>query len=116
MQADTGENRKNIKTKLEIPVIFSANGQKGQGKARDISGKFTLIVCPRPLKLNTILRLRLSGGPLKKPIEAEGEVVWTNQYGPDDEITPRGMKIRFTQIDDNDKQILDTLSSDLEMI
>ena len=116
MQADTKEKRKTLKTKVEIPVIFSANGQKGQGKARDISGKYTLIVCQRPLKLNTMLRLRLSGGPLKNPIEAEGEVVWTNQYGPDDEITPRGMRVKFTQIDDNDRQVLDTLSSDLEMI
>ncbi len=110
------DKKKTVKNKLEIPVTFSANGQKSQGKARDISGKFTLIICPRPLRLNTLLKIRFSGGPLKKPIEAEAEVVWTNQYGPDDEITPRGMKVRFTQIDDNDRQILDTLSSDLETL
>jgi len=113
---DTKEKKRNVKTRVEIPVIFSANGQKGQGRARDTDGRCTLILCPRPLKLNTIIRLRFSGGPLKKPIEAEGEVVWTNQYGPDDEITPRGMKIRFTQIDDNDKAVLQTLASDLEML
>ncbi|HDM78123.1 MAG TPA: PilZ domain-containing protein [Deltaproteobacteria bacterium] len=116
MAEDTKEKRKNIKTKLEIPVIYSANGQKGQGRARDITGKFAMIVCHQPLKLNTIIRIRFSGGPLKQPIEAEGEVVWTNQYGPDDEITPRGMRIKFTQIEDNDRQILETLGSELEML
>jgi hypothetical protein len=32
------------------------------------------------------------------PITAKAEVVWSNRWGPDDEITPRGMGVRFVKI------------------
>lgn len=31
-------------------------------------------------------------------ISAKAEVVWSNRWGPDDEITPRGMGVRFVII------------------
>jgi hypothetical protein len=37
---------------------------------------------------------------------AEAEVIWSNRYGPDDEITPRGMMVRFTRLSPRDRQRL----------
>jgi len=34
----------------------------------------------------------------KHPIRAKAEVVWSNRWGPDDEISPRGMGVRFVRI------------------
>jgi hypothetical protein len=31
-------------------------------------------------------------------ITAKAEVVWSNRWGPDDEISPRGMGVRFVKI------------------
>jgi hypothetical protein len=40
----------------------------------------------------------------EESILAEGEVIWSNRYGPDDEITPRGMVVRFTRLSAKAKQ------------
>ena len=31
-------------------------------------------------------------------LNAKAEVVWSNRYGPDDNISPRGMGVRFLRI------------------
>jgi hypothetical protein len=46
----------------------------------------------------------------EEAILAEGEVIWSNRYGPDDEITPRGMVVRFTRLSARErKRLHDTI-------
>jgi len=33
-----------------------------------------------------------------KSLTARAEVVWSNRYGPDEDISPRGMGVRFLRI------------------
>jgi hypothetical protein len=33
-------------------------------------------------------------------------VVWSNIYGPDDKIHPRGMGVRFIEISDEDRRLI----------
>ena len=54
-------------------------------------------------------------------IEVQVEVVLSNIYGPDDDISPRGMIVRFLEISSEDrkimaKAILQQLQSDNEEI
>jgi hypothetical protein len=39
-------------------------------------------------------------------IEATAEVVFSNVYGPDDKISPRGMGVRFLSIASKDRKII----------
>ena len=39
-------------------------------------------------------------------IEARAEVVFSNIYGPDDDISPRGMGVRFLTIASKDRKII----------
>ena len=39
-------------------------------------------------------------------IQATVEVVFSNIYGPDDAISPRGMGVRFLKISSQDRQII----------
>ncbi len=39
-------------------------------------------------------------------IEARVEVVFSNIHGPDDDISPRGMGVRFLNITSKDRQII----------
>jgi hypothetical protein len=39
-------------------------------------------------------------------IEAEVEVVLSNMYGPDDEISPRGMIVRFLELSSEDRRTI----------
>jgi hypothetical protein len=45
-----------------------------------------------------VFELAISVPNSKAVLKASAEVVWSNIYGPDDEISPRGMGVRFTRI------------------
>ena len=42
----------------------------------------------------------------EQDIGAKAEVVWSNKYGPDDHITPRGMGVRFLDISEEDQRFI----------
>ena len=64
------------------------------------------IRCVKPLRLNEILDMTLQVPNSDDSIEAEVEVVLSNMYGPDDEISPRGMIVRFLDLADEDRRII----------
>ena len=39
-------------------------------------------------------------------MKVKAEVVWSNIYGPDDEINPRGMGVRFLNISSDDRKFI----------
>ena len=41
-----------------------------------------------------------------QPIEAKAEVIWSNIYGPDDDISPRGMGVRFIEISGEHRRVI----------
>ena len=36
----------------------------------------------------------------------KAEVVWSNIYGPDDDINPRGMRVRILEISGEDRRVI----------
>jgi hypothetical protein len=69
-----------------------------EGVTLDITPDGCFISCPEPLKLNVVFKLGMNVPKSKATIAATAEVVWSNIYGPDDEISPRGMGVRFIKI------------------
>jgi hypothetical protein len=69
-----------------------------EGVTLDITPDGCFISCPKPLKLNVVFDLGIKVPKSKATIAAKAEVVWSNIYGPDDEISPRGMGVRFIKI------------------
>jgi hypothetical protein len=69
-----------------------------------------LVLCKDPAPIQTRVRLSLLFPGFQKPLEVEGEVIWSNLYGPDDAATPRGMGIKFLQLDSSIARILGDLS------
>jgi hypothetical protein len=41
-----------------------------------------------------------------KSLHVKAEVVWSNEYGPNDEINPRGMGVRFLKISSQDRKLI----------
>ena len=68
-----------------------------------------LILCSRPLKLNEVCWMTINAP--SRSFEAKGLVVWSNIYGRDDEISPRGMRVRFLKISSQDRMFI---ASELE--
>ncbi len=110
-----------VKAKLKWPVSIKANDSCSDGITLNLSTNQAYIRCAQPLRLYEVLDVILKVPDTDGSIEAEVEVVFSNIYGPDDNISPRGMIVRFLDLSDEDckvirKEILQHLLSDKEKI
>jgi hypothetical protein len=62
------------------------------------------VCCAKPLKLNVVLNMAIKAPD--KSLSVKAEVVWSNIYGPDDNINPRGMGVRFLAISGEDRKVI----------
>jgi hypothetical protein len=74
------------------------------GETKDISPAGAFIRCRKPLKLHEVFDMVINAP--EKPLNVKAEVIWSNIYGYDDEITPRGMGVRFVTISDEDQKLI----------
>ena len=110
-----------VKAKLKWPVSIKSNGSSSDGVTLNLSTNQAYIRCVKPLRLNEVFDMTLQVPNSDDSIEAEVEVVFSNIYGPDDNISPRGMIVRFLDLADEDrriiaKAILKHLESDKEKV
>jgi hypothetical protein len=110
-----------VKAKLKWPVSIKANGSSSDGVTLNLSTNQAYIKCAKPLRLNEVFDMTLQVPNSDDSIEVQVEVVLSNIYGPDDDISPRGMIVRFLEISSEDrkimaKAILQQLQSDNEEI
>ena len=70
-----------------------------------------LIMCRKPVPLNRKLKLLLQFPGFNNPIEVQAEVVWTNIHGPADTVCPRGMGVKFINLDDDMQRLLEGQSA-----
>lgn len=85
-------------------VILTAQGSMA-GETRNLSTREAFVRCSEPLPVNDLatVDIELANG---ESVLAETEVVWSNMYGPDDDITPRGMIVRFINLPVNHRRRL----------
>jgi len=95
-----------IKAKLKWPVSIKANGSSSEGVTLNLSTNQAYIRCAKPLRLNEVFDMILQVPNSDDSIEAEVEVVFSNIYGPDDDISPRGMIVRFLELSSEDRRII----------
>jgi hypothetical protein len=95
-----------VKVKFKWPVSIKANGSSSDGVTLNLSTNGAYIRCVKPLRLNEVFDMTLQVPNSDDSIEAEVEVVLSNMYGPDDEISPRGMIVRFLDLADEDRRII----------
>ena len=112
------ERRRDLRAKLEWAVLAKAKGVVIDGVTKDISTSGAYVRCAKPLRLNEVFDMTIKAP--NKRLRAKAEVVWSNIYGPDDEINPRGMGVRFLKISSEDrkeiaKEILQHLEPDGEI-
>lgn len=86
------------RAKLKWPVVIKTKEGSMEGVTLNITPDGCFISCRRPLKLNVVFDLAIKIPKSKGSLKTRAEVVWSNIYGPDDEITPRGMGVRFVKI------------------
>ena len=92
------ERRVYPRAKIKWPVKVKTDKESMDGVTSDLTPNGVFIHCQKPLKLNVVFEMAISIPNSKHRITAKAEVVWSNRWGPDDEISPRGMGVRFVSI------------------
>lgn len=92
------------RAELKWPVSAQISGGLMHGETKDISPAGAFIRCRKPLKLHEVFDMVINAP--EKPLNVKAEVIWSNIYGYDDEITPRGMGVRFVKISDEDQKLI----------
>jgi uncharacterized protein (TIGR02266 family) len=94
----TQEKRVYPRAKIKWPVKVKTDKATMDGVTSDVTPNGVFIHCQKPLKLNVVFEMIINVPNSKNSLKAQAEVVWSNRWGPDDEISPRGMGVRFTKI------------------
>ena len=107
------ERRQHSRAKIKWPVtVQSADGDM-EGETLDCSAKSAFIRCSKPLRLNEVFAMTIDAPNRRLIVNAE--VVWSNIHGRDDEITPRGMGVRFLDIEREDQDFIAKIVAGLSL-
>lgn len=98
------ENRVYPRAKLKWIVLRKVDGKVTEGVTKDISVSGAYVCCAKPLRLNEVVDMVIKAPD--KSLSVKAEVVWSNIYGPDDDINPRGMGVRFLEISGEDRKVI----------
>ena len=102
--AIAGGDREGPRVKLKWPVRIETEKGSMDGVTLDLGTDGAFVSCAKPLKLNQVFDMVITAPD--QDIEARAEVIWSNIYGPDDDITPRGMGVRFVKISGKDRRAI----------
>ena len=100
------DNRHFARANVKWPVSISTDDSSRDGVTINLSPSGAYIRCGSPLRLNEVFDMTIDVPNSEWLIEAKAEVVFSNIYGPDDKISPRGMGVRFLTIASEDRQII----------
>ena len=99
-----GDGRGGPRIKIKWPVIVKTAKGSMDGVTLDLGTDGAIILCANPLRLNEVFDIVINAPD--QPIEAKAEVIWSNIYGPNDDITPRGMGVRFIEISGAHRRVI----------
>ena len=92
------ERRVYPRAEIKWPVKLETDKGTIDGVTSNVTPNGVFVHCQRPLRLNVVCEMAIDIPNSEHSIIAKGEVVWSNRWGPDDEISPRGMGARFVKI------------------
>ena len=94
--------------KLECPAIIERSGGFTRVGIKEITLNGAFVTCPRPFPVGEKFQIKII--PEKaSPLSLDADVLWNNQNVPRDQIVSRGMKIRFLQLSEDDRQNLNDI-------
>jgi hypothetical protein len=98
------DHRVHPRANLKWSVSLEIEGKVTEGVTKDISEGGAYVCCATPLGPKAEFAMVINAPD--KQLNVKAEVVWTSTYGLNDEITPRGMGVRFMDITGEDRGII----------
>ena len=106
------EKRRYPRAEVNWPVtILTASGPI-EGEVRNISPGGAFISCSEQPGLHETFRLVIKVPFERQYLLAKGKVARSNLYDPDDRTLLRGVAVRFTDISESDRELLNRIVAD----
>jgi Tfp pilus assembly protein PilZ len=102
--------------KQPCQVTFEAGESIFKGTSMHFNDRGMLVMCKNPAPLNARGKISLSFPGLSHQVEMTGEVVWTNIHGVGDSLSPKGMGIRFINVERDMERLLSELAAQYESL
>jgi hypothetical protein len=102
------ETKSTSRAQVKWPVTMNSDAGPADGVITNINNNGAFIRCRKPLRLTETCKLTIESSD-RQIEDVLAEVVWTNIYGPDDDLTPRGMGVRFTGLPEAEQKFLRNL-------
>ena len=100
------DNRGYPRANIKWPVEVKTDKGTMEGVTSNVAPNGVFIHCKKPLRLNEVFEMAINIPNSDFSLTARAEVVWSNRYGPDDEISPRGMGVRFLRISSETRKFI----------
>lgn len=97
------ETKSTSRAQVKWPVTMNTDEGPVDGVITNINNNGAFIRCRKPLRLTATCKLTIESSE-RQIQNVVAEVVWTNIYGPDDDLTPRGMGVRFTDLPEGEQK------------
>ena len=97
-------------------VTFEAGETTFKGTSMHFSERGMLVLCKNPAPLNAKGKMTLRFPGFRTTVELNGEVVWTNIYSSGDSLSPKGMGIKYINIDRDLERLLTELAEQYESL
>ena len=94
----SNEKRDYPRAEIKWPAVIKTDQGTMDGVTSNVTPNGVFIHCQKPLRLNEVFELTIDIPNSDQTLTARAEVTWSNRWGPDDEISPRGMGVRFVKI------------------
>ena len=105
------DKRQYVRAQVGYPVLVKSSLGFMVGQVRDISLGGAFICCQMPSESGKVLKLTIRFSPISPPLKVKGKVIRSNIYCLDDETKCHGMSVRFTEISDDDRRFISSLTS-----
>jgi uncharacterized protein (TIGR02266 family) len=92
------ERRVYPRAQIKWPAVIKTDSGTMDGVTSNVTPNGLFIHCQKPLRLNEVFALTINIPSSDQVLTAKAEVTWSNRWGPDDDISPRGMGVRFVKI------------------
>ena len=96
--------------KLECPALIERSQGFTKVGIKEISINGAFVTCPRPLPVGETFQIKIIFKK-DKSLALKADVLWNNNNVPRDQVVARGMKVRFLQLSDNERQFIEEIVS-----
>jgi hypothetical protein len=104
------EKQQPERIQLKCPALIDKSKGVMKVGIKELTTNGAFVTCPNPFPIGEAFSLKILLDD-RDPQIFNAEVVWNNQNVLDEEIVIRGMKVRFLQLSEEDRQIINNILS-----